>query len=196
MLLLLAAAIRAPTAWAPRCGTAAGAWCNSKSCRGRPMPRQPTIRGREWPKVYKLDYGQEEAKARFGADPRTYLTDGQKFVGDAEGRSQESARCIDVEWRRDEKGAFTPKRVPGTDQVLAGHLVLLAMGFLGPEADSADATRRRTGSRADECQRPNTDSYATNVPASSPPAIAGAARAWSSGRSMKDAARRASATAI
>ena len=38
----------------------------------------------EWPKVYKLDYGQEEAAAKFGADPRVYLTTAKKFDGDDE----------------------------------------------------------------------------------------------------------------
>jgi glutamate synthase (NADPH/NADH) small chain len=38
-----------------------------------------------------------------------------------------------VEWTKDEKGAFIPKRVPGTERVLHANLVLLAMGFLGPE---------------------------------------------------------------
>ena len=51
------------------------------------MPRPPVERANdnpwpEWPKVYKLDYGQEEASAKFGADPRTYLTTVKKFVGD------------------------------------------------------------------------------------------------------------------
>jgi glutamate synthase (NADPH/NADH) small chain len=97
-----------------------------------PDTRQPDNPWPEWPKVYKLDYGQEEAEARFGADPRIYLTTGEKFVGDANGNVKE-LHIYTVEWRRDEKGAFIPKRVPGTDRVLPTDLVLLAMGFLGPE---------------------------------------------------------------
>jgi glutamate synthase (NADPH/NADH) small chain len=94
--------------------------------------RQPDNPWPEWPKVYKLDYGQEEAKARFGADPRIYLTTGEKFVGDEKGRVRE-LHIYDVEWAKNEQGAFIPKRVPGTDRVLQAELVLLAMGFLGPE---------------------------------------------------------------
>jgi glutamate synthase (NADPH/NADH) small chain len=94
--------------------------------------RQPDNPWPEWPKVYKLDYGQEEAKARFGADPRIYLTTGEKFVGDEKGHVRE-LHIYDVEWAKNEQGAFIPKRLPGTDRVLQADLVLLAMGFLGPE---------------------------------------------------------------
>jgi len=101
------------------------------------LPRPPDERQAdnpwpEWPKVYKLDYGQEEAKARFGDDPRIYLTTGEKFVGDEQGRVKEM-HIYDVEWTKDAKGAFIPKRVPGSEKVLQADLVLLAMGFLGPE---------------------------------------------------------------
>jgi glutamate synthase (NADPH/NADH) small chain len=86
----------------------------------------------EWPKVYKLDYGQEEVAARFGADPRVYLTTGEKFVGDENGNVKEM-HIYDVEWAKNENGAFIPKRVAGSDKVLKADIVLLAMGFLGPE---------------------------------------------------------------
>ncbi len=86
----------------------------------------------EWPKVYKLDYGQEEAKARFGDDPREYLTTGEKFVGDANGNVKE-LHIVDVTWGKDAKGVFGPQRVTGSERVLKADLVLLAMGFLGPE---------------------------------------------------------------
>ncbi|MGZ8489165.1 MAG: glutamate synthase small subunit, partial [Candidatus Binatia bacterium] len=86
----------------------------------------------EWPKVYKLDYGQEEVAARFGADPRVYLTTGEKFVGDDNGNVKEM-HIYDVEWTKNEQGGFIPKRVPDSDKVLKADLVLLAMGFLGPE---------------------------------------------------------------
>jgi glutamate synthase (NADPH/NADH) small chain len=86
----------------------------------------------EWPKVYKLDYGQEEAAAKFGADPRVYLTTVKKFVGDAEGRLKELV-TVQVKWERNDKGQFVPVDVPGTEQVRPAQLALLAMGFLGPE---------------------------------------------------------------
>jgi glutamate synthase (NADPH/NADH) small chain len=101
------------------------------------MPRPPLERAAdnpwpEWPKVYKLDYGQEEAAAKFGSDPRVYLTTVKKFVGDAEGRLA-SLVTVQVKWERNEKGQFVPVEVPGTEQVRPVRLALLAMGFLGPE---------------------------------------------------------------
>jgi glutamate synthase (NADPH/NADH) small chain len=86
----------------------------------------------EWPKVYKLDYGQEEAAAKFGADPRVYLTTVKRFVGDAAGRLKELV-TVQVKWQRNDQGQFVPVEVPGTEQVRPTQLALLAMGFLGPE---------------------------------------------------------------
>ena len=86
----------------------------------------------EWPKVYRLDYGQEEAAAVFGADPRVYLTTAKKFVGDDNGQVKE-VHTVQIEWDKDDKGRFVPTEVPGTEQVRPAQLVLLAMGFLGPE---------------------------------------------------------------
>ena len=87
----------------------------------------------EWPKVHKLDYGQEEAAAKFGADPRTYLTTVKKFVGDAQGQLQEAV-TVNVSWERNAAGQMVPVEIPGTEQARPAQLVLLAMGFLGPEA--------------------------------------------------------------
>jgi len=86
----------------------------------------------EWPKVYKLDYGQEEAAAKFGHDPRVYLTTVKRFVGGEDGRLKEIV-TVQVKWERNEKGQVAPVEVPGTEQVRPAQLALLAMGFLGPE---------------------------------------------------------------
>jgi hypothetical protein len=56
--------------------------------------RQPDNPWPEWPKIYRLDYGQEEAKARFGGDPRIFLTTGEKFAG-AELAQKRGGRRID-----------------------------------------------------------------------------------------------------
>ena len=86
----------------------------------------------EWPKVYKMDYGQEEAAARFGADPRVYLTTVKRFVGDAEGRLKELV-TVEIKWERNEQGQFIPREQADTEKVRPAQLALLAMGFLGPE---------------------------------------------------------------
>ncbi|MGI0480947.1 glutamate synthase subunit beta [Geminocystis sp. CENA526] len=101
------------------------------------MPKPPEIRAKnnpwpEYPKVYRLDYGQEEAAAKFGDDPRVYTTTATKFEGDAEGNVV-AVHTVQVEWARDEQGRFIPKPIEGTEKRLPAQLVLLAMGFLGPE---------------------------------------------------------------
>jgi glutamate synthase (NADPH/NADH) small chain len=101
------------------------------------MPRPPLERADdnpwpEWPKVYKLDYGQEEAAAKFGDDPRVYLTTVKKFVGDKAGKL-EAIVTVEVKWERNDRGQFVPVEVPGTERTRPAQLALLAMGFLGPE---------------------------------------------------------------
>jgi len=86
----------------------------------------------EWPKTYKMDYGQEEAAAKYGADPRVYLTTATRFESDSEG-TVTAVHTVQVAWKKNEKGHVVPTPVPGTEQVRPAQLVLLAMGFLGPE---------------------------------------------------------------
>jgi glutamate synthase (NADPH/NADH) small chain len=106
------------------------------------LPKPPQDRAAdnpwpEWPKVYRLDYGQEEAAAKFGSDPRVYLTTAKKFTGDETGHVKE-VLTVQIEWQRNDKGQFVPKEIPGTEQVRPVQLVLLAMGFLGPEQPMLD----------------------------------------------------------
>jgi len=97
-----------------------------------PLERQPDNPWPEWPKTLKVDYGQEEAAAKYGADPRTYLTTVKKFIGDAEGRVKELV-TVEIKWEKNDKGQFIPQEQPGTEKTIPAQLVLLAMGFLGPE---------------------------------------------------------------
>lgn len=101
------------------------------------MPRPPMERVSDnpwpqWPKVYKLDYGQKEAKAAFGHDPRTYCVMTKRFVGDDNGHLKE-LHTVEVEWVKDDTGRPQLKEKPGTDKIWPCQLVFLAMGFLGPE---------------------------------------------------------------
>jgi len=106
------------------------------------LPKPPDERAADnpwpqWPKVYKMDYGQEEAAAVFGADPRQYLISTEKFVGDAEGNLKE-IHIVRIEWVKDANGRFTMQKVAGSEKVLPAQLVLLAMGFVGPENQLLD----------------------------------------------------------
>jgi len=103
-----------------------------------PDQRAPDNPWPEWPKVYKMDYGQQEAAAKFGTDPRIYLTTATRFEGDANGNVS-AVHTVQVRWERNADGRFSPVPVPGTEVVRPAQLVLLAMGFLGPEPSLLDA---------------------------------------------------------
>ncbi len=115
----------------------------------------------EWPKVYKMDYGQEEAAAKFGADPRVYVTTATKFEGDENGHVK-AVHTVEVEWTKNDKGQFIPKNVPGTEKVLPAKLVLLAMGFLGPEQPLLDALGVERDGRSNV--KAEHEKYTTSLP--------------------------------
>jgi glutamate synthase (NADPH/NADH) small chain len=97
-----------------------------------PLARAPDNPWPQWPKTYKLDYGQEEAKALWGKDPRVYSVMTKKFIGDKD-RAVRELLYVEVEWVKGPDGRYGPREVPGTEKVIPADLVLLAMGFLGPE---------------------------------------------------------------
>lgn len=116
----------------------------------------------EWPKIYRLDYGQEEAVAVYGRDPRTYAVTAKRFVGDAEGQVKE-VHTVQVEWTAGGTGGRPyPKEIPGTEKVLPAQLVLLAMGFLGPE----DTLLNQLGVERDDRSNARADygQFATSIP--------------------------------
>jgi glutamate synthase (NADPH/NADH) small chain len=130
------------------------------------LPKPPLDRAKdnpwpEWPKTYKMDYGQEEAAALFGADPRIYLTTATKFEDDGAGNVK-AVHLVNIEWTKNDKGQFVPKNIPGTERVVPAQLVLLAMGFLGPEQPLLDALGverdPRTNIKADHGK------YTTSIP--------------------------------
>jgi glutamate synthase (NADPH/NADH) small chain len=97
-----------------------------------PMDRSADNPWPEWPKVYKMDYGQEEAAAKYGADPRVYLTTVKKLNGDGAGKLA-SVVTVNISWQKNDNGQFVPVEQPGSEKEHPAQLVLLAMGFLGPE---------------------------------------------------------------
>jgi glutamate synthase (NADPH/NADH) small chain len=130
------------------------------------LPKPPSERAAnnpwpEWPKVYRMDYGQEEAAAIFGDDPRGYLTTSTQFEGDENGHVK-AVHTVQVQWQRNEQGQFIPQQVPGTEQVLPAQLVLLAMGFLGPEQPLLDALGVERDGRSNV--KANHGEYATSIP--------------------------------
>ncbi len=103
------------------------------------MPKLPEHRSEknpwpEWPRVLKTDYGQEEAIAMFGGDPRIYQTTVKEFIADEKGNVCK-AKCIKLESQKDPKtGRMKMVEVPGSEYVLDVDIVLIAAGFLGSQA--------------------------------------------------------------
>ncbi len=129
------------------------------------MPRPPLDRADdnpwpEWPKVYKLDYGQEEAAAKFGDDPRVYLRTVKKFIGDDAGQLT-SLVSVEVKWERDGDGRYLPTEVAGTEQTHVAQLATLAMGFLGPEQPLLDELGVDRDARGNVKAEP--DKYSTSI---------------------------------
>lgn len=130
------------------------------------LPKPPLERAKdnpwpEWPKTYKMDYGQEEAAAVFGADPRVYLTTAKKFEGDGNGNVK-AVHLVQIEWSKNDKGQFVPKDVPGTERVVPAQLVLLAMGFLGPEQPLLESLNVERDPRSNV--KADHGKYTTNIP--------------------------------
>jgi glutamate synthase (NADPH/NADH) small chain len=101
------------------------------------LPRPPDERAPDnpwpqWPKTLKTDYGQEEAKALWGRDPRDFAVLTKRFVDDGAGNVK-ALEVVQVEWRKGPDGRFGPQELPGTQRTLPADLVLLALGFVGPE---------------------------------------------------------------
>ena len=145
-------------------GTSIRQGCNSVA-QFEILPAPPLVRTADnpwpqWPKILKVDYGQAEAQALFGSDPRIYCTTAKKFVGDKD-KSVKEVHTIDVEWNKDASGRYVPMEKPGTEKVWPAQLVLFAMGFIGPQ----DTLINQLGLEKDARSNVNASygKYSTNV---------------------------------
>ncbi|MEX2671872.1 MAG: glutamate synthase subunit beta [Phycisphaeraceae bacterium] len=101
------------------------------------LPKPPAERAAEnpwpqWPRIFRVDYGHEEATKKFGRDPREFCILSKRFIDDGNGNVA-GIETVQVEWKKDEDGKFQMAEVPGSKETYKADLVLLAMGFLGPE---------------------------------------------------------------
>ena len=123
------------------------------------MPKLPDERGAnnpwpQWPRVCKTDYGQEEAAAVYGSDPRVYQTTVKEFMKDENGNLF-AAVLINLQPKKDEKtGRMMMKPVEGSEHTVEVELVLIAAGFLGSEKYVNEAFGTKTDARSNIASAP------------------------------------------
>ncbi|KAF2097422.1 glutamate synthase-like protein [Rhizodiscina lignyota] len=129
------------------------------------LPQPPPERARDnpwpqWPRIYRVDYGHTEVKTHMGKDPREYCVMSKDFVDDGNGNVK-GINTIRVEWTKSATGGWDMKQLEGSEQFFPADLVLLSMGFLGPED-------RVLGDAIEKDPRKNIKTppgqYSTNVP--------------------------------
>ncbi|MBT7918071.1 MAG: glutamate synthase subunit beta, partial [Planctomycetaceae bacterium] len=86
----------------------------------------------QWPRIYRIDYGHEEVAAKWGEDPRDYAIESVQFNDDGNGNLK-SVTVTQVDWSKPVENGPPFSRVAGSEKTIEADLVLLAMGFLGPE---------------------------------------------------------------
>ena len=96
-----------------------------------PLTRAPDNPWPQWPRIFRVDYGHEEAQKKFGRDPREYCIMTKEFVGDSNDRVQ-GIRTVQVEWKNVD-GQWKLNEIAGSERDWKADLILLAMGFEGPE---------------------------------------------------------------
>jgi glutamate synthase (NADPH/NADH) len=129
------------------------------------LPQPPPERASDnpwpqWPRVYRVDYGHTEVRQHMGKDPREFCIMSDEFVDDGSGKVK-GINTMRVEWTRSASGGgWEMKKVEGSGQFFPADLVLLSMGFLGPEG-------RVLGDEIEKDARKNVKTahgkYATNV---------------------------------
>ena len=122
-----------------------------------PKPSENRLPGNpwpEWPRVLKTDYGQEEAIALWGHDPRIYQTTVTEFIKDKSGKLK-GVRTVSLESKVDEKsGRRIMAPVEGTEKELKADMVLIAAGFLGSQSYVAESFKVKLNDRTNVETKP------------------------------------------
>lgn len=116
------------------------------------LPKPPVERGPEtpwptYPRLFKQDYGHQEVQEVFGRDPREYSILTKEFLGDAE-RGVTGIRTVRVKWTKEPGDRPRMEEIPGSEEQWEADLVLLALGFLGPEGALAEQLNIATDARS------------------------------------------------
>ena len=126
-----------------------------------PAERAPDNPWPEWPRIFRVDYGHEESEAKFGRDPREYQILSKEFLTDEEGKVS-GIKTVGVEWTKDDSGKWQMAEVEGSEKEWPAQLVLLSMGFLGPEAYVPESLGLDTDPRSNF--KATHGEFATNIP--------------------------------
>lgn len=127
----------------------------------RPAGRDADNPWPQWPVIHKVDSGQAESAARFGRDPRQYAVSAKSFIDDGRGNVA-GVRSVDLRVAKDKSGRWIREEIPGTERVWSAQLVLLAIGFTGPEQTLIGRMGVETDGRTNI--RTERGQYETNVP--------------------------------
>jgi NAD(P)H-dependent glutamate synthase small subunit len=125
-----------------------------------PVERAPTNPWPEWPVIFRVDYGHDEAKAKFGKDPREFRVLSKRFLDDGNGNVA-GVETVRVDWAKDDEGKWQMNEVPGSEEIFEADLVFLAMGFVGPEDTLAEQLGLERDPRSNF--KAEYGKYATNV---------------------------------
>ena len=130
------------------------------------MPKAPDDRAEnnpwpQWPKICKTDYGQQEAIAVFGKDPRIYEATVKEFLKDKNGNLK-AVKIVSLNWEKDSAtGRMNMKETPGSERILDADIVLIAAGFLGSQKYVTDAFKVELNERTNVKTAPG--GYQTSV---------------------------------
>lgn len=113
----------------------------------------------QWPRIMRVDYGHEESKARFGEDPRNYDILTKEFIGDEQGNVK-GIRTVNIEWRKQD-GNMQFEEIEGSEKIWEADLVMLSMGFTGPESYVLEGTDVALDERSN--YQAEYDKYATSI---------------------------------
>ncbi|EGH00138.1 Glutamate synthase [NADPH] small chain [gamma proteobacterium IMCC2047] len=113
----------------------------------------------QWPRIMRVDYGHEESKARFGEDPRNYDILTKEFIGDEQGNVK-GIRTVNIEWRKQD-GNMQFEEIEGSEKIWEADLVMLSMGFTGPESYVLEGVDVALDERSN--YQAEYDKYATSI---------------------------------
>ena len=132
------------------------------------LPESPESRADDnpwpqWPRIFRTDYGHAEVKAKFKNDPRQYCILSKNFTTD-ENNNLTGVDTVKVKWTKDNSGRFTMSEIPGSEAHFKADMVLLAMGFLGPEKTIASELKLNLDNRGNvKCGGDGPKKYTTSI---------------------------------